>query len=67
MQQVAPWTANLALEYDYPLTSEVGVLLRADAVYSDHSFSAANDQLHPRVRASYSIVNLRGWYHARPL
>lgn len=59
VQQVAPWTVSAAAEYDVPLRAGWQGVLRADNGYVDHSFSASNDQLHPRLRQSYDILNLR--------
>jgi iron complex outermembrane receptor protein len=59
VQQVAPWTISASVEYDYPIQSGWRGILRADDTYVDHSFSAANDQLQPRLREPYDILNLR--------
>jgi outer membrane receptor protein involved in Fe transport len=59
VQQVAPWTVSAAAEYERPLTARLRAIVRADEAYVDHSFSASNDQLHPRLRPSYDILNLR--------
>lgn len=58
LQQVPKWTGNLAAEYHFSLLSHEG-FARADWSYTGASLSANNDPVHPRERASYSIINLR--------
>lgn len=59
IQQVAPWTVSSSVEYEFPLNGGLRGLTRADYSYVDHSYSASNDQLHPRLREPYGILNLR--------
>lgn len=59
VQQVAPWTISTAVEYDCQIQNGWRGILRGDDSYVDHSFSAANDQLQPRLREPYDILNLR--------
>lgn len=59
IQQIAPWTVSLAVDYSFPLSGDLRGLVRADYGYVDHSFSASNDVENPRLRPSYNIANLR--------
>ena len=59
VQQVAPWTVTGSADYERPLTDSIKGIARIDGSFVDHSYSAANDQMHPRLRPSYEIINVR--------
>jgi iron complex outermembrane recepter protein len=59
VQQVAPWTGTASGQYEFPLTTGLNALIRADISYTDRSFSASVDQFNPRVREAYELANLR--------
>lgn len=59
VQQVAPWTGTASGQYEFPLTTGLNGLIRADLSYTDRSFSASVDQFNPRVREAYELANLR--------
>ena len=59
VQQIAPWTASAAADYTFPITASLKGFGRADASYTDQSFSATNDASDPRRREPYTLVNLR--------
>jgi iron complex outermembrane recepter protein len=59
VQQIAPWTAAVAADYSFPVTSLWSGILRLDYNYTDHSFSANNNAKNLRLRPSYALVNVR--------
>jgi iron complex outermembrane recepter protein len=59
VQQVAPWTGNLSVEYTHALGNGFRGVIRGDYSYTDHSFSASNDPENPRLRQSYELTNIR--------
>ncbi len=59
VQQIAPWTVSSDLDYTFALTKRWRGIAHLDNSYVDHSFSANNDPLHPRLRPSYDIANVR--------
>jgi outer membrane receptor protein involved in Fe transport len=60
IQQVAPWTANAAADYTFPLTNIWNGIFHFDYSYTDRSFSANNNAQNLRMRPSYQLVNIRG-------
>jgi iron complex outermembrane recepter protein len=62
VQQVAPWTVSASLQYEHDLGGGYHGIFRADEAYVDNSYSAANDQLHQRLRPAYNILNLRAGF-----
>lgn len=56
---VAPLTANLSAQYEFPLGENLQYLLRADYAYTGHSYSITNTPLVPRLRAAYSLWDFR--------
>jgi iron complex outermembrane recepter protein len=59
VQQIAPWTASLSADYSFTISSSWKGYVRADASYTDRSFSATNDPANPRLRPSYTLANAR--------
>ncbi len=59
IQQIAPWTVNADVDYTMPLTASLAGVAHLDGAYVDRSFSASNDVTNPRLRKSYTILNLR--------
>jgi iron complex outermembrane recepter protein len=57
--QVPKWTASGNAEYSTPVAGPFDGFLRGDLSYVGQSFSANNDVLNPRRRASYTLVDLR--------
>ena len=58
IQQVPRWTANAAIDYRFEVAS-LPSFVHADYAFVDNSLSATNDPVTPRLRPSYSLVNLR--------
>ncbi|MBB3694647.1 TonB-dependent receptor [Sphingomonas sp. BK580] len=64
--QVPRYTLNLGADYTAPITANLNGFAHADFSYVSDSISALNantdasGRLIPRIRPSYSIVNLRG-------
>jgi iron complex outermembrane recepter protein len=59
VQQIAPWTVNMSADYSFPVWRSYEGFVRADASYTDHSFSANNDPVNLRLRPAYDIENIR--------
>jgi outer membrane receptor protein involved in Fe transport len=59
IQQVAPWTASLIANYSFHLAGAWRGIVYADYSYVDHSFSANNNPVNPRLRPAYEIANVR--------
>ena len=58
VQQIAPWTVSASGDYAVPIAATLEGFGRVDSSYTDHSWSANNDRVNPRLRPSYSLVNL---------
>ena len=59
IQGVPNWTYSGAIEYVFPVSSEMDVLLRADVNHYGESESANNGRANPRLRPAWQEVNLR--------
>lgn len=59
VQQVPKWTFTTSGQYSFPLTGELEGFIRADYSYQSNSLSGNNSIGTPRIRPSWSLVNVR--------
>ncbi len=59
IDQVPEWTYSLSADYSFAINDSTRGFGRVDYSYTDESFSGNNDQLEPRRRDSYELLNLR--------
>src|SRR5690606_30210410 len=59
VQQVPEWTFTTSGQYSFPLTGELEGFIRADYSYQSNSLSGNNSIGTPRIRPSWSLVNMR--------
>ncbi len=59
IQQVPDWTVAITGQYYFPVSDGWDGFIRGDYNYYGRSFSANNEPTNPRLRPSWSMLNLR--------